>query len=636
MVATELVDNNNFISKLIASKTHINFEEIDNLKNNNAIAVVISSRYDQSREIEENRVLISKNKIIVRIFLTQKYAYIRTINSLKEPDLNDFLELLSNNQEFHDTIIFQKNDVFISWTDDYIKTFVNYLSHKITSCEVHNVSKNNCLTVFDINTGTVQSKELVSKTKVKGVFIKEEHNLFHSCNIKTDKNTYRLKNSIDFNALEKKIIDSEFGIAKHSFYVVNSKYFPMFSIEAMLNGTSPNNAYGRDLNFLDSKHEALLETLERFYNSSDRQNRMTVHDSYNNLREYAVNPDKLILHSTQSYENPEFNYQKYTPNSICNWLWAWSIKYKKYVLIPSQYFHYHDSSIKESKERFIYECSNGAALGSTQEEALLYSIFETIERDNFLACFYNKLKLNAISLSSLTSQETKRILRLINVKGYKIYLFDISLELEVPAVWCLCINENNGAVVKTYSAAGCNFNPEKAVLSALVEVITSISVYEEVFNKPDQLKRRKLLVKNTERVTLFEDHVLYYSSEEAKKNFDYLLKDINYKAIENIYPNWYTKQTFDASNLNDDLKKLIRKIFMYYEDIYFADLSDDFLIDFKLHCTKALIPGMLSMTFGIQHQRISFSRLNNARIFAYEKKQIRSLGSNVDVPHPFP
>lgn len=634
MTKIEIIYNNP-ISKLFSKISGIKKTDLKDIDSNNSIAILMSCKFSQFLEKQENELLLSKNKIIIRVFITKRYVYIKNILDSYSTDLGFFISMLKNNQEFHDTIILENNDDYVSLDDDRLILFLHFLALRIKKLGTVKPINNDSLIVFDRLNGTVNEKKRFSK-QLKSIEMNNEHLLFTKNNIQVNNEIYRIKSNINFDYLYSKLVDPEFGIAKHTFYVMNSKFFPMISVEAMLDSTFPNNAYGRDFDFESSRKEAILEALERYYNSADRQNRIMIYGSYNELKKYAINPRKFILHGKNSYENKSFSYIPYNDDIKFNWLWGWSIKNNTYSLIPSQLCHYHDSTLQETKERFVYECSNGASIGSSLEEALLHSMFETIERDNFLVSFYAKLKLKAILLTSINNNRITRLVKFIESNGFKIYLFDISLELKIPSIWCLCINNNDNAVVKTYSAAGCSFNPEEAIISGLIEVITSISVYEDVFSKEEQLKRRKYLVNDTSNVTLFEDHVLYYSTNESKKHLDYLLKDIDYMPLEAIYPDWYVNKSYHSNNLNTNTKKLINIILKNYEDIFVADLSDPFLIKNKLHCCKVLIPGMLPMTFGIQNQRISYKRLNEAKLYAWKIKKVKSIGDNLKVPHPFP
>ena len=56
-------------------------------------------------------------------------------------------------------------------------------------------------------------------------------------------------------------------------------------------------------------------------------------------------------------------------------------------------------------EGFVYETSNGCALGGSLEEAIFHGIMEVVERDSFLLTWYAKLPLPRLDLSSANDQE---------------------------------------------------------------------------------------------------------------------------------------------------------------------------------------------------------------------------------------
>jgi len=318
-----------------------------------------------------------------------------------------------------------------------------------------------------------------------------------------------------------------------------------------------------------------------------------------------------------------------------NWLWGWSLKNQNYVLILEQLVYYYDEDEKRKESRYIYESSNGAALGSSIEEALLYGMFEVIERDNFLVSFYNKLPLVEIDIQPSKLKHINAMIKYLEKDGFSIHFFDISMELKIPAVWCLIVDKSENTVVKTYSAAGCHFNPEKAIESSFFEVVSSVPVYEDIFSKKDYLERKELIFKNPKLLTEFEDHVLYYSHEKSLEKYDFLFPITSRKRIDELYPEWFESEKYKNHDLNDDIKTLVNEILSYYEDIYVINLSSSQLEEMGLCCVKVLIPGMQPVTFGVQYERKIKQRIMDALSQVQKQKRIDFSGFNEN-PHPFP
>ena len=78
--------------------------------------------------------------------------------------------------------------------------------------------------------------------------------------------------------------------------------------------------------------------------------------------------------------------------------------------------------------------------------------------------------------------------------GYEIRVMDITMETGIPAIWVAAIDRNYHGKMKCYNAAGAHINPEKALEGALVEVATSIGIYDRMIRSgrlDEQLEKLK-------------------------------------------------------------------------------------------------------------------------------------------------
>lgn len=82
----------------------------------------------------------------------------------------------------------------------------------------------------------------------------------------------------------------------------------------------------------------------------------------------------------------------------------------------------------------MYDSSNGLALGSSREEAVLHGLFELIERDHFLCAWYNRLPLQELDIEDTGLDELKQLLYFLELVGIQVRFFDITMELRVPSV----------------------------------------------------------------------------------------------------------------------------------------------------------------------------------------------------------
>lgn len=128
---------------------------------------------------------------------------------------------------------------------------------------------------------------------------------------------------------------------------------------------------------------------------------MTICASYNDLKDCALNPATVGLHAPEQYARPDFPFQAFDSDVAINWVWGYSLTQQRSILVPERLAYYslgfHDG--------FVYETSNGCALGSSLVEAIFHGILEIVERDAFLLTWYAQLPLPAIDLTSSNDRE---------------------------------------------------------------------------------------------------------------------------------------------------------------------------------------------------------------------------------------
>lgn len=449
---------------------------------------------------------------------------------------------------------------------------------------------------------------------------------------KLSKYDYRTRAVPKLNEIKNLLVDIETGKIKHNYKNVNSDIIPIVASETYRRFDYVDGCYGRCFDYESSEVCAILESLERYSCVVNKKSITNVYGSYNELKEYAINPSKLGLHKKEQLKLKGFKYKEFSEDSKYSWVWAWSMKHNKAILIPEQMVYFG-----VEKDRFVYETSNGCALGSSIDEAVFYGLLEVIERDNFMVSWYNKLSLTEIDIEKSGLKEISGLKKYIEDLGYSLHFYDMSMELGIPSIWGLVINNNDNAIVKTYSAAGASPNPESALKGALVEIITSIRIYENKFDVDERKARRELLINDYNELTEFEDHVLLYSHPKAIDNLSFVLNSsLEKKSLQELYPKWYEYGEYQSENLKDDISKLTNKILDYYEDIYVIETTSDTVLNSGYHCAKVFIPGMLTMSFGNQHKRIIEKRILDGPILAGRHSQSIDIENiNLD-PHPFP
>ena len=146
---------------------------------------------------------------------------------------------------------------------------------------------------------------------------------------------------------------------------------------------------GRTNSYEMSELTAILEGVERYCGIKPRGKRTVVHESYHHLKNIALNPISVGVHEADQYEKPHFPFKKFNPETPMDWVWGYSFLQERPILVPELLAYYSVSC----GEGFVYETSNGCALGGSLEEAIFHAIMEVVERDSFLLTWYARLPL---------------------------------------------------------------------------------------------------------------------------------------------------------------------------------------------------------------------------------------------------
>ncbi|MCY7294751.1 TOMM precursor leader peptide-binding protein [Alteromonas sp. a30] len=437
---------------------------------------------------------------------------------------------------------------------------------------------------------------------------------------------------LGLESLKRDFNDRHIGLVKHVYYSLSSNLMPMFSAELPIMHTHEvESGYGRSETRQNAEMVAILETLERHGGHSPKGQKTIVRGSYNQLKDNAIDPRDLILHDAEIQSWEEHVLQPYHDDVECNWVWCCSLVNNKPILVPEQSIFYYLLNTPDVKvNRFVYETSNGCALGGALEEAIFYGLLELVERDAYLTTWYGQFTPREIDLRSIDDPRIQSLLDRTDARGLDLHVFDMRVGIDVPIVWCMIVDPAEDAPVKSYCAAGAHLVPENAIYSGLIEVTTSMGVYQE--SMPPLKEKALELLADDRKVVEMHDHVLLYSLPESYERLQFLFSDEPKASLQEVYGHHYGKEN---RNITDDLHELMDKVKEYADDIIVADLTFEELYDHQLYCVKVIAPGLMPVTFGHQYRRISLERINK-----YAESSGRKAFNSVDelnqFPHNFP
>ena len=411
----------------------------------------------------------------------------------------------------------------------------------------------------------------------------------------------------------------------------DSRIIPMYYVKSHMI-TNKYYSYGRSETLEVSRMSAEFEMLER-YASIVPHTKPELAGSFRELVNAGyrmISPEQLSMNTVNDEVKEQYGFDTFSEDKSYRWRRVVNLADGLDYYLPEQVMYY-DAQMVSGEKRFMYETSNGCAMGGTYEEAVVYAMLELVERDAFLMHWYNRIAPKQLDISGVKNDYLRDVVRYMTCIGYEIRVMDITMETGIPAIWVAAIDRNYHGKMKCYNAAGAHINPEKALEGALVEVATSIGIYDRMIRSGRLDEQLEKLKRHPEAVIGIEDHVFFYALEENFHNIEpYYLNEQKVDFTER-FRDWYGREdrTFTLEQFAERFRK-------YHRDIYVGVLESKVNRELGLWCVKAVVPSMLTMTFGVKNQRLNLDRIRKGAVAAgIADREIPEEEINV-TPHPFP
>lgn len=292
----------------------------------------------------------------------------------------------------------------------------------------------------------------------------------------------RISDSVELTRFKEENFDEKYGIITNIYKDMNSSDISIVGCEFRYKDEL-NFSYGREKGFKKAEDSAILELIERLaiYDVEGKIKKVS-YDENNGLN--LVNPEELLYYS-QEFRNAG---NKFDSSFPYKWLKVEEWGSNKGAYIPLQFF----SMDVDDENYFVFESSNGVALGSSIYEAKLFALFELVERDAFLNFWYKKARLYRYDKFS---EE--------NLPSEYFSLDDDSIRVDIPQdetkmkklmdeVMCLIYMEpDNPYNYHTTYASARGFNSNEIVLEIVGNHSRKIFIYNLTQNEFDLISREK-------------------------------------------------------------------------------------------------------------------------------------------------
>ncbi|PCG83148.1 hypothetical protein CIB93_26350 [Streptomyces sp. WZ.A104] len=399
-----------------------------------------------------------------------------------------------------------------------------------------------------------------------------------------------------------------------------------------LRGNNSQNGWGRTTDYRFSRITAVLEALERFGGEEPRGRRTSVTASRRELGERAVDPRAFGLYPDERHELPDFPYTRYDEDLVMPWVWGYSFARGEAVLVPERYAYYAAHSHEEP--RFVYEISNGCAMGGCLEEAVLCGLLEVAERDAFLMTWYGRMPIPRVDPASARDRSIPMMIEHLRHRtGYEIQLYSATLEQGVPCFWAVGLDTlGDPGRPRILCAGGSALQPEKAVVNVLHEM-GHLLEHAKLYDSAER-DRAARMVADPSLVKVMGDHSVLYSHRDAFDRFDFLLSERKARPFADFEEQWRWPAHTD---LRSDLDEMVRRYLDRGLDVLVVDQTTPEHRAGGFACVKVMVPGTLPMTFGHRNRRVDgLPRLLNVPYELGYRDRVLTPGDINPHPHPFP
>ncbi|MFD5028979.1 TOMM precursor leader peptide-binding protein [Streptomyces sp. NPDC058220] len=387
---------------------------------------------------------------------------------------------------------------------------------------------------------------------------------------------------------------------------------------------------GQANGFDASRDLAYLEGLERYAGTHRRTGTTLLTAAYSALGDDALDPAECGFYAPETYRDDPM-VSPFDPDRPIPWVWGYSLRDERPVLVPARLVHY---SAGLASDNFVFECSNGCAIGSCLEEAVLGGLLELIERDAFLVAWYGATPLTEIALDSIGDRTVRTMIERAGLQGYDVHAFDNRIDLAVPVVTGLAVRRDGGPGTFSFGA-GASLDPAAALEGALSEVLTYIP------HLPRQVEERRgeleAMAEDFGKVLHLKDHAQLYGLPRMAEHVRTYQEPAAVRPMAEVYRSWEERDRPRTGDLRDDVTHCRDELVRAGHDVIVVDQTTPEQHRIGLRTVSTIVPGLLPIDFGWTRQRAPhLPRLRTAAHRAGLRGTELTEAEIRKVPHPFP
>jgi ribosomal protein S12 methylthiotransferase accessory factor len=234
-------------------------------------------------------------------------------------------------------------------------------------------------------------------------------------------------------------------------------------------------AFGRGMSRDEAIDGCLGEAIES-YSLVQRGDEMVRVASLADLGSAAIDPREVLLYSESQYDQREYWNrnasprhsvpERFDPQKPSQWIRGVNLATQQPAWLPAACC-LAEYQFLRGEPRFAVSCASGCASGSSDQEARVSAIFELIERDSSAIWWYNQIPRSGVNLESFECGDILRVQDALEDLGRKIWLLDLTTDLNIPSYVAVSSNRSGEEVVFGMAA---HTSAQVAALKAITEV----------------------------------------------------------------------------------------------------------------------------------------------------------------------
>ena len=338
----------------------------------------------------------------------------------------------------------------------------------------------------------------------------------------------------------------------------------------------------------------------------------------------AVDPSAWALFSEQQYESESFPFPRFTSKAIVSWVTARSMVSDTTRLVPAS-FVFLPYAPDGREVRFCQTISTGLACRNSRIEAILYGLYECIERDAFVVYWLNALTRSRIEFDNVADTALQRTLTKHFVRrGIQYHIWDITTDIPVSTYFCVALGHSNIGPLFTVGSAS-HLDSRQAFLKALTESAQGRPYLRYEYNRDPGWH----CTEDFSNVNDFEDHAQVYSRHPE------LVSKLEFCTTKSVETTTVSSSASIGSS-EEALKKTVSLLEQRGFDVLVVDLTTPDVRELGLHVVRVLVPGLQPLHGDHRYPFLGGRRLYEVPVRLGLRHEAPSEDQLFNLPHPFP